>query len=258
MFKIAYSYITYLIRSSNQHGVHSPFVYQFVTQCIYNKKDNKDGQLLKKIKQSLLSNKSTIKVTDFGAGSRVFKSDYREIQKIAQTAGISTKRSKLLNRIIRYFKPHKILEIGTSLGLASSAMALGNPESQITSIEGCPETSRIAQETFNYFNINNITTVVSNFDDYIDHIDKNEKLDFIYFDGNHSKKATLSYFHKLLPTTKNNSIWIFDDIHWSQGMEEAWLEIVANPNVTVSIDTFQWGIVFFRKEQEKEHFTIRI
>lgn len=258
MFRIAYSYITYLIRSSNQHGVHSPFVYQFITKCLYNKKDNNDTLLLKRIKQSLLNNTSIIKVTDFGAGSRVFKSNQREVKKIAQTAGISAKRSKLLHKIIRYFEPQKILEIGTSLGLASSAMALGNPQSKIISIEGCPETSRIAQETFSFFNINNITTVISHFDDYIDNIDKSEKLDFIYFDGNHSKTATLSYFHKLLSTTKNNSIWIFDDIHWSHDMEEAWQEIVANPNVTVSIDTFQWGIIFFRKEQEKEHFIIRV
>ena len=80
----------------------------------------------------------------------------------------------------------------------------------------------------------------------------------IYFNGNHSKQATLDYFELLLPTTTNESVWIFDDIHWSIGMEAAWEIIKSHPNVTVSIDTFQWGLVFFRTEQPKEHFVIRV
>ncbi|HEX9151561.1 MAG TPA: class I SAM-dependent methyltransferase, partial [Flavobacterium sp.] len=80
----------------------------------------------------------------------------------------------------------------------------------------------------------------------------------IYFDGNHSKIATLNYFELLLPTITNESVWIFDDIHWSSAMEEAWEIIKKHPKVTVTIDTFQWGLVFFRREQEKEHFVIRI
>lgn len=83
-------------------------------------------------------------------------------------------------------------------------------------------------------------------------------LDLIYFDGNHQKEATLNYFNKLLPLAHNNSVFIFDDIHWSKGMEEAWEEIKAHPRVRVSIDSFFWGLIFFREEQEKEHFTLRL
>jgi len=86
---------------------------------------------------------------------------------------------------------------------------------------------------------------------------KDQSYSLIYFDGNHSKQATLDYFELLLPTITNDSVWIFDDIHWSTGMEEAWEIIKSHPKVKVTIDTFQWGIVFFRSEQEKEHFTIR-
>ena len=80
----------------------------------------------------------------------------------------------------------------------------------------------------------------------------------IYFDGNHSKEATLAYFEQLLPTINNETLWIFDDIHWSSAMEEAWEQIKEHPKVRVTIDTFQWGLVFFREEQAKEHFTIRL
>jgi len=61
-----------------------------------------------------------------------------------------------------------------------------------------------------------------------------------------------------LPLTHNNSIFIFDDIYWSQEMQKAWKEIQQHPEVRVTIDTFYWGLVFFRKEQAKEHFKIRV
>ena len=80
----------------------------------------------------------------------------------------------------------------------------------------------------------------------------------IYFDGNHRKQPTLDYFEALLPTITNDTVWIFDDIHWSKEMEEAWKIIQKHPKVTVTIDTFQWGFVFFRREQPKEHFIIRV
>jgi hypothetical protein len=41
-------------------------------------------------------------------------------------------------------------------------------------------------------------------------------------------------------------------------MEEAWNIIKEHSLVTVTIDVFQWGIVFFRREQPKEHFIIRV
>jgi predicted O-methyltransferase YrrM len=51
-----------------------------------------------------------------------------------------------LFRVCNYFQADAVLEIGTSLGLATSAISLGNPKAQITTLEGCPETSKIAQE----------------------------------------------------------------------------------------------------------------
>jgi len=98
---------------------------------------------------------------------------------------------------------------------------------------------------------------VNEFDKEINTLTDNN-FDLIYIDGNHQKEATINYFHSLLKYTNNDSLIIFDDIHWSKGMTEAWETIVQDTNVTLSIDTFYWGFVFFRKEQEKQHFTIRL
>ncbi|MGQ7944867.1 O-methyltransferase [Flavobacterium sp. WC2509] len=252
------SYIKFLWHSKNEHAVHSPFVFTLITKCFYDKKSKSEYTILKEYRNSLLENKNTIEVTDFGAGSRVFKSNTRQIAQIAKTAGISPKRAELLFRLVNYFQTESILEIGTSLGLATSALSLGNPKASIVTLEGCPETAKQAQLQFQKFNFNNVESVITEFNNYF----KNHQLSttnhqLIYFDGNHSKKATLDYFELLLPTITNETVWIFDDIHWSADMEEAWEIIKKHPKVTVSIDTFQWGLVFFRYEQPKQHFIIR-
>lgn len=215
--------------------------------------------MLRSYRKFLLENKNTIKVTDFGAGSRVFKSNTRHIAKIAKTAGISRKRAQLLFRIVHYFKPESVLELGTSLGLATSALALGNPNTKITTLEGCAETANQCQLQLQKFKINNVDLVVTEFHSYLEtYNQQSTSCNLIYFDGNHSKEATLDYFELLLPTITNETVWIFDDIHWSTPMEEAWERIKKHPKVTVTIDTFQWGLIFFRKEQVKEHFVIRV
>jgi predicted O-methyltransferase YrrM len=246
--------------------VHSPFVFDLVTKCFYDNTKYSEYDTLKSYRKSLLENKNTIEVTDFGASSRIFKSNTTEISKIAQTAGITRKNTELLFRMSRYFQPKSVLEIGTSLGLATSALSLGNEKAKIITLEGCPNTLATAKNMFQVssfkFPNNTVEFINTEFNLFFENFkpeilnSKPQIFDLVYFDGNHSKKATLAYFEALLPTISNDSVWIFDDIHWSVDMEEAWKIIKNHPKVSVTIDTFQWGIVFFRAEQEKEHFII--
>ena len=253
------AYLKFLWHSKNEHAVHSPFVFSLITKCFYDKKSKPEYAILQQYRNALLENKNSIEVTDFGVGSKVFKSNKRKIAQIAKTAGISAKRAQLLFRISNYFQPENILELGTSLGLATSALALGNKNAQIITLEGCPNTANQCQLQLQKFNFNNINPVVTEFSEYLTtHNSQLTTHNLIYFDGNHSKEATLAYFDLLLPTITNDSVWIFDDIHWSAEMEEAWEAIKKHPKVSVTIDTFQWGLVFFRREQPKEHFIIRM
>ncbi|MFV5688255.1 O-methyltransferase [Flavobacterium sp. ZT3R25] len=253
------SYLQFLWHSKNEHAVHSPFVFSLLTKCFYDKKSKPEYAVLRNYRKSLLENNTTIEVTDFGAGSKVFKSNKRKISKIARTAGISPKRAQLLFRITNYFQPECVLEIGTSLGLATTALSLGNLKAKTITLEGCPETAKQAQLQFQKFNFNTIKSEITEFSTYLLNCTLHTAhYQLVYFDGNHSKKATVAYFELLLPTITNETVWIFDDIHWSPEMEEAWEMIKKHPTVTVTIDIFQWGLVFFRREQPKEHFIIRI
>ena len=259
MFFKVNAYLAFLLKSFNQNSINSVFITDFIQHCLNKKKTTrKKTQQALNYKQQLLNNKKSINVTDFGAGSKVFISNTRSISKIAKYAGISNKRAFLLINLIDYLEPKNILEIGTSLGIATSALSTGDENSQIITLEGCPETAKIAQQQFNKFNLKNINIIIGNFNDTLPKVIENKTYDFIYFDGNHQKEATLEYFNLCLATINNNSVFIFDDIHWSEEMEDAWEEIKTHPKVTTTIDTFQWGIVFFKKELEKQHLTIRV
>jgi predicted O-methyltransferase YrrM len=258
MFFRIKSYFSYLLKATNQHGVHSPFVYNIVTKCFYTKSSKADIAFFEAYKNSLLHTSERITVEDFGAGSRVFKSNDRSVSKIAKVASVSEKYGLLLMRLISYFDAKNNLEIGTSLGVSTACIAHKTSSGKTISLEGCKNTASVAKDRFARFGLKSTEFVVGEFGVTLDKVLSDKKFDFIYFDGNHSKNATLLYFRKALNHKHNDSVFVFDDIHWSEEMTEAWEEIKNDAQVSVSITTFQWGIVFFRKEQRKEHFTIRI
>lgn len=200
---------------------------------------------------------SAIEMRDFGEGSRIFKGNARKVSEIVKVAGLRKKRQRLLFRISKYLECKHILELGTSLGLGSIALALSDRNNTIHTVEGCPNTLDKANEYFKKFDILNVETHQELFNDFLPKL-TSETFDLVFIDGDHNGERTYGYFEKLLSHIHNDSVLIFDDIYWSEDMTEAWNNIIVHPRVTVSIDTFQWGLVFFRKEQQKQHFIIRI
>ena len=129
---------------------------------------------------------------------------------------------------------------------------------KVFTFEGCPETAKIASNNFNLLSVKNTELLVGPFENMLHDILRNlEKLDFVFFDGNHNLKPTLTYFEQCLNMAHEKSVFVFDDIHWSKNMERAWSQIKAHPKVTISIDLFEMGLVFFRKEQKKQDFVLK-
>ena len=249
-----WAYFQFLRRSTNQHGIHSPFVYDLVTKCFYDQTPKDLYKTIQQYRNDLLQNDTTIEVTDFGAGSRVFSSNKRKVSAIAKNAGITKKRAQLLVRLVSYLHVQKALELGTSLGIGTISM---QNAADVFTVEGCPQTAAVAEKQLQQYQVENVSLSIAPFEKVLPQF-MDEKFDLIYFDGNHQKEATLHYFEQLLSTAHNNSVFIFDDIHWSKDMTEAWETIKQHPKVTVTIDTFFWGFVFFRKEQVKQHFVVRV
>ena len=256
--KLHLRYINYLLSSVTKYDVHSPFLYDLITKVFDDKKKYPEYVKVEQLKKELLLNKSIISVTDLGAGSRVNKGNERSVGQIAKSSSKSKKIGRLLFRLVKYYQPGNILELGTSLGLSSLYFALGNPASKIITIEGCPNISNIAAENFKKLSVNNIELFTGNFDDLLPEILKSVKnLDFIFIDGNHRENPTINYFEQCLTKAYNDTVFVFDDIHWSEGMENSWNYIKAHPKTTLTIDLFFVGIVFLKSELSKEDFIIK-
>lgn len=254
------SYVNYLIKSRHAkgYGLHSPFVFNLVRDVFYSKHSYYSFEEIKELKAELISSKKEIKMVDYGAGSMTFKSKERAVSDLVRNSSIAPKYGELLFRIIQTSKPDNILELGTSIGISTLYLALADKKRTVLTIEGCPETAHVAKDVFAKMNCINVDQIVGQFEDVLPGVvSQYDKLDFVFFDGNHQKQATLDYFNTCLPKAGNNSVFVFDDIHWSKGMEEAWEIICKHPRVTVSIDLFQLGVVFFRRECQKQHFIVR-
>ena len=199
-----------------------------------------------------------IEVTDLGAGSSQHKGIKRKVRDIAKYSAKSAKYGQLLYRLSSHFHPSQILELGTSLGISTLYLSLGNEYATITTIEGCPEIAALAKKHFSSIHNSPIEVIIGDFRKALPvYLQKNSGLDLVFFDGNHRREPTLEYFRLCLEKANADSLFIFDDIHWSEEMEEAWAEIKNHPDVTVTLDLFFIGLVFFRKGQQKQHFTIR-
>ncbi len=253
------NYVKHILSAKTRHGTHSPFVYHLVDEVIYDLKDKSEYLDIEKLRESLLQDERVISVTDLGAGSHINNQRNKKIKSIAKNALKPKKLAQLLHRLAKEFNPATLLELGTCLGVTTAYFSKALPNGNVISMEGCPEKAKIAQQNWDKLSLKNVAVVVGNFDDTLPEVmEKQEQLDFVFIDGNHRKEATLNYFNLCLPKVHEDSVIIFDDIYWSQGMEQAWEHIKAHPDVTVTIDLFWIGLVFFRAGQAKQDFKIKI
>ena len=260
-FQLGLRYIHYWIRSSNAkgHGVHSPFVFELIVKVFTDDRNFYVFPLIETARAELLFNNTSINVTDFGAGSRLNKSNARTISSIAKSALKPKKFGQLLFRLVNHFGSSTTLELGTSLGITTSYLAAANQNGLVITLEGAPEIAKQAQRHFQHIGLHNIEQVVGNFDTTLANVlQKNKTLDFVFVDGNHRFEPTIRYFNMMKPNLHEYSVVVFDDIHWSKEMEQAWAAIKEDDCVTLTIDLFFIGLVFFRKEQKKkQHFIVQ-
>ena len=259
--QLAKKYVHYLLTAHNGkgHGVHSPFIFDFIIHVLNDKKKYDCYPKIESVRKQLLKNNNTIEVEDFGAGSAVIPFKNRMVKDIAASSLKKKKYAQLLFRVAKYYDSKTIVELGTSFGITTSYLASANQDSKIFTFEGAENIANIARQNFRKLNLKNIELTEGDFKKTLAlSNNKIQKVDLLFVDGNHRKDPTLEYFNFFLSKAGNNSIFIFDDIHWSEGMEEAWKEIQSHEAVTLTIDVFFIGLVFFSKDFiVKQHFTIR-
>lgn len=260
-FQLAKKYFSYYRKASNGkgHGVHSPFVFDFIQNVLNNKNNYQPPVDVEHLRKQLLADDRILQIEDYGAGSRVNSCTEKTVAQIAKSALKSKRLAQVLFRMVKHYQPKTIMELGTSLGITTSYLSKANPGSTVITLEGSSSIASLAKENFQKLNCDNIQLVQGNFDAVLPSIiHRLSVTDLAYIDGNHRYEPTINYFKQVLSRSHNHTILVFDDIHWSAEMEKAWEEIKAHPSVKYTIDIFFLGFVFFRDQfKVKQHFSIR-
>ncbi len=268
--KVLFDIQQYLIYWSKAQGItflHSPFLYNLYENVIKDDKMYYAFSEIENLRFDFLLNNSEIHVKDLGAGSHILKNNIKKISQITKYSALQSKEGRILFRLVEYLKPNYMIELGTSLGIGTLYLHLGSPHSVFYSVEGCPNVSDFAQKNIKNFtqkfpktltNAEKLHFEVGNIDDILPNlIEKLPQIDFVYLDANHRFEPTMRYFELILPKITQKTVLVFDDIHWSKEMLKAWNEIKKHPKITLAIDLYNMGIVFFDDNLSKEFFVLK-
>ena len=260
-FQLAKKYLHYYFTASNGkgHGIHSPFVFDFIIDVLNDGRNFYPYKKIERLRNQLKADDTVLEVEDYGAGSVVSKTKRRSVSEIAKSALKPTKFGQLMFRMVDYYSPKVILELGTSLGITTAYLATANSKARVVTMEGAKSIAEVAANNLVSLGVENVALVLGNFDETLaPALEKIGSVDFAFVDGNHREEPTIMYFEELMKCSHDHTILIFDDIHWSKEMEAAWETIKADKRVKLTIDLFFIGLVFFRKDfKAKQDFVIR-
>lgn len=250
------AWFKYWLEAVNEHSLHAPFIYQLYRQVIRPKPVALPA--VESLRQQLLSSDQIIHMRELGAGSSIDSSNSRKVSSIARHSLTPARFSALLYRLVQFCETQLILELGTSLGINTMYLAAASPKCFVHTLEGCPQTAALAAHHFRQANAQNINLHTGNIDELLPQLLQTglPRIDLAYLDANHTYEATLRYFGWLLPHLHAQSVVVVDDIHWSSGMQQAWQELCQHPSVTLSLDLFEAGLLFFRPGMQKQHYVV--
>ena len=251
-------HIKYLWRAKTKYQVHSPFVFELINDVLEDDRSFYVFENLEWLREDLKKSDAVIEKKDFGAGSKSENKATTTVASIAKYNQSHPRTAQFLFKLTNRFKPKTMIELGTSLGITTMYQAFGSTDGEMHSIEGCPSTAIVARNIINDFEADNVTIHTGIFESVLPKIlEQVKQLDYIFIDGNHRKEPTIDYFEKCLPYIHDESIIVFHDIRWSEGMAAAWAEVQAHERVTLTLEIYDFGVAFFRPEQlEKQHFSL--
>lgn len=264
----ALSVLAHLLRSRSTagHGVHSPFVYDFLTQAVRNKQSADIVKHIRALKDEMVNDRRIISVIDLGAGSLKGAGSERKVSRILADAALPVRQAWLLGRMCRWYNERQadytggdgiILELGTSLGVSALALSLAAPGRRVVTVEGCPVLSAIAAENLQRHGADNVQVINMEFSEALAALrQKGEKIVFAYIDGNHRGDALAKYVTGISQAGEEMVI-VTDDIHLSRDMHRGWDRIRESGIAQACIETTRFGVLFIRRNFTPGHYRIR-
>lgn len=257
---LAKRYVAYIVLSWHRygHGIHSPFVYRLVREVFNDGVEPVWVEGISALRKSLVRSSDIVELSDRGAGSSVMRSRMRSIGDIARHSTMPDRYGFLLARLAARFKPRTVLELGTCLGVGTCWLQKGCEDALVYTIEAEDSLCRIARLSLDRVGVTGVTIINGTFEEELPRLlGTMDTVDLVFFDGNHRYEPTIDYFEQCLARAHEGSVFVFDDIYWSEGMAKAWGYVKMHPRVRLTVDLFRFGIVFFNEGVAKQDFVVR-
>lgn len=254
-----FSYIKFIFSAKSPQRIKfkSGMTHKLISD-VFNYKEIADEEKIIRLRKEIANDRKQIHNITLGAPSKVNSRPSINVAKIMKITGVSHKTGILLHTFAKQFAPATILELGTGIGISTLYMALGQPEAQIITIEGSKEKSDYAENLFKREGLNNVQFYKGTFDKILTRkIQELKHPLLVFIDGDHSFRPTINYFNIISKHANEDTIIIFDDIHWSKEMGKAWNYISANESLSLIIDIFHLGIVFFNKKLAEQKIILK-
>jgi predicted O-methyltransferase YrrM len=250
------AYLNYWLVKEDHYSQQSPFVFDIYSRLLRYLSNNPFGDSeIESFRGKLLSNPAPIQVLDLGAGSKKVPHPVRQIAAITKHSTSKAKFCQLYQFFCQATPAEYVVELGTCVGISTRYLSK-RTRGILYSLEGSEEILNVARQepcpTHTTFILGPISETLPKL------IQEIPKIDFALLDANHTYRSTLEYFELLLPKIQSSSILAIGDIHWSPEMEKAWEEIKSFPEVALSIDFFECGILFFSYPGTKSHLILDV
>jgi predicted O-methyltransferase YrrM len=255
----AFWYLQHSLQALRQGKPSSSLGEEFVREVLPHR-SSEAGERIRSLQQELAQQELTLSFEDLGAGfgGKEKRQVSRSLRYLLRRSARPARTGELLYRLCWHYQPHRALELGTHLGFSALYQMSGQQGGGFLSIEGAEPVARLAQRNFEALGFAP-RLEIGDFDQVLARLDlASYRPDYVLIDGNHRYESSMRYFQLLLPHLPDGSLLVFDDINWSAGMRKAWREVVAHPEVSLSIDLFWLGLVFVRHPIPKEQLVLRL
>ena len=245
-----------------KYQLHSPFVFDLATAVVEDRRWYYAFRDVELLREAMLASDMMLEVTDYGTGgSDTAESPRRysaSVRQIARKSSSTPDQGQGLFRLANWARPRAILELGTSLGIGTVYLASAARSARIVSLEGCPACAETAKKHAEMLGLYNIEVRPGPFEATLDPVlSQLQPLDFVFIDGNHRCEPTLRYFEQCLAAAHEKTVFVFDDMHGSPAMTQAWEQIRQHPRVTLTVDFFDLSVAFINPDfREKLHWNV--
>lgn len=257
-FPYLWRWLRFYSKAKTIFQIHSPLATELTRLLLHDQRTYYVFSQARMLREALKRQSQSIALNDLGAQSLAMSKVNRTIGQIARFTAISESSGKRLFRLVNWLKPKTMLELGTALGLSTLYQAAGAPKARFVSIEGHPELAAMARRQMDMLGYPLVKIVNGRFAEVLPSVLTTlQTIDYVLIDGDHRLESTLQYFNSCLPFLHSESVIVVADIYWSREMEQAWKSVKEHPRVSLSLDLFDLGILFFRTDRpQPEHFSI--